>query len=142
VEIGHGYEASVHDMDTSLDELTIMQTDMNAPARKVRVMMNAATWRSLSKTDQEAWDTMSEDGKRKILAYASNRESSSRRPNQGNFRRSANTHEQVATPERVFDESREDTSGKIEASTHETQKSTSPDTVPETSPTTHGYPPD
>jgi hypothetical protein len=85
------YEVNVHNVDTPFDELLVNEThsfprNNNRPRK---VMMNIETWKSLSKQDQDGWDTMSDDGKRKILEYAKTRGAPSEDPQ----RRIANTHE-------------------------------------------------
>ena len=52
-------------------------------------MMNIETWKSLSKQDQDGWDTVSDDGKRKILEYAK----TCCTPSEDPQRRIVNTHE-------------------------------------------------
>jgi hypothetical protein len=42
------------------------------------VRMNIATWKSLSEADQRNWDSVTEDGKSKILDYTVQRAARSR----------------------------------------------------------------
>ncbi len=99
------YEVEMHDMDTPLDQLMVMQTNMTASKGPRPVRLDLATWKSLSKKDQKAWDQVSESGKHKVLSYAannpdrfksgptSNRPSAQVRPPQGTARRAINTHD-------------------------------------------------
>jgi hypothetical protein len=112
------YEVCVHDMDTSIDQLSVFQSDTNPVRRKV--MMNKSTWTSLEKDDQVNWDRITDKGKQTILFYHSNRESSSQGNNSG-YNCQANVHEQLVDPR---GEKKEPTL-EIEARTHE-RSSTSP----------------
>ena len=74
----HGtLEAAIHDMDTTLDQLEIMQNEgtrsdtRNGAPRKAR--MNLKTWNSLSPADQKAWDLITDGGKNVIILYSSTR---------------------------------------------------------------------
>ena len=87
------YEINVHNVDTPLEELLVNEARSfprnNSPPRNDngnrprKVMMNIETWKSLSKQDQDGWDTVSDDGKRKILEYAKTRGTPSEDPSKG-----------------------------------------------------------
>jgi hypothetical protein len=79
------HEVNVHDAYDIFDEDNPFRDEFNCyvtdsstypstsdpPTRKV--MMNRATWMSLTSSDQQNWDTISDQGKNKILTYAQNR---------------------------------------------------------------------
>ena len=79
------------DIDTTVEDLLeINQADSrsNHPSGPRKVMMDATTWRSLSKQDQEAWDRVSEKGKAAILQYAvAKNDRVDRRDSRGRFQR-------------------------------------------------------
>ena len=64
------YKTNVHNVDTTIEELTVMQMQQSSTAGPCKVMMNASTWHSLTQDDQQAWDKISDDTKCKILEYA------------------------------------------------------------------------
>ena len=92
------FQTQVHNIDTPVSELLVNAMDQQ-PQRR-RVMMDIATWKSLSKEDQTSWDRVSEDGKSKILGYAKNRESSLTTPTPSSApNRVVNNHELIpSTP--------------------------------------------
>ena len=80
-DIPFSYEAEVHDIDTPIEHITVLQTDQYrrngntkdssrsaSQPRKVRV--DFATWNKLTKQDQDKWDDVSESGKSTLLTYA------------------------------------------------------------------------
>ena len=74
----HGceFDSTVHDMDTSVDELLVMQNEtFNTSTRNNprKVMMNRATWDKLSAKGKTIWDQLSQEDKELILTYAQNR---------------------------------------------------------------------
>ena len=78
------YEVDVHDMDTPVESLLVNQNEQGRFGPR-KVMMGKSTWISLSKQDQDNWDSVSEDGKSKILGYVENRQSNNgQRPNNNN----------------------------------------------------------
>ena len=72
------YEANLHETDFDLDtpiEYIVNQASTNDNNNGPRrVLMNQATWKSLSQDDKTNWDKLSEDGKRKILNYAASKD--------------------------------------------------------------------
>ena len=56
-------------MYTPIDELQCHQTKTFTRHGPSKVMMDKATWLKLPKTDKEAWDKISDDGKMLILKY-------------------------------------------------------------------------
>ena len=116
------YDASVHDMDTPVDLLMANVNEQGNRYGPRKVLMNKQTWVSLSKDDQEKWDTMSDDGKSKILEYVKDRNNkltgqgssnynsgvrfgnnNGYRGNNNNASRSINVHEQPETEEKATD---------------------------------------
>ena len=55
--------------------------------------MDATTWRSLILKDQESWDLVSDDGKQKILDYASKRGTNNKSGNSNGKSLMVNNHE-------------------------------------------------
>ena len=126
----HHYETHTHDIDTSIDQILVHQSDATGTRRDSNpgprtgprlVRLNAKTWNSLSTADQVAWDQVSEPGKKAIVDYGRTTatRSQSGRPNQ----RSINQHEQDPFSDLVFDE---DPQEPLEVHTHETGKPTAP----------------
>ena len=105
------YQATIHDMDTDVEDLLeVFRTDnrgssTNRPTRPAR--MDFATWKSLSEADQKEWDKVSDDGKIKILNYAKKKGSNDQQ-------RSVNGHELV------FEEASEeqDEEDQVQVSVH------------------------
>jgi hypothetical protein len=121
------FKTEIHDHETPI-ELLVNRTEQGP--RRPRVDSN--TWHSLSKDDQIAWDTVSDQGKSAILTYASknsskfgnhngilrNSEKKTRFANDFKSRQ-ANTHEQSPTTQDT-ETTNEDTSNTtIEVSTHQ-----------------------
>ena len=85
------YQSDTHDIDPEATQLMMYQGESNSSQRPSRpcfpqggrrpmnrprpsgarkVLMDIKTWKSLTPEDQKSWDTVTEDGKRKILTYA------------------------------------------------------------------------
>lgn len=100
------YEANVHDVDTPFEEILINVQDVrrpptfqgNGPPRNpqgpYRVMLNRETFTSLTTTDQKGWDTISQDGKEKIINYGINR-GKKLTQSDGNGKMTVNNTEQI-----------------------------------------------
>jgi len=68
------YEIQAHDIDTDIDQLEAHMAGQSAQNTRVqpptsRPRLDRKTWMSLTIPDRKAWDTVSDDGKRKIIAY-------------------------------------------------------------------------
>ena len=127
-----GIQSNVHDFDTQNTDdtgITAMVSEIPRDSKKTRpVRLDISTWKSLSAKDQEGWDSVSEDGKLKILSYGAN--------NPGRYKATktqANpTQRRVNVHDLTFDDSpNEGTESTIEIMTHESHvpKIQSPKTV-------------
>lgn len=100
-------EVGVHDMDTTIDQLEIMQNEgyksrngfkkggfNNGGPRKV--MMNVSTWKSLPPSCQKAWDMIADESKTKILTYAENR---AKRSSDDSNKLTVNNHTVIFEPD-------------------------------------------
>ena len=78
-ELNDVLELNVHDANTPIEELQVMQM-RSSPQRSFprgnqnrgprKVMMDRDTWRKLSPEDRKSWDLITETGKTDILGYA------------------------------------------------------------------------
>ena len=127
-ESGLELEAHIHDADTPIEDLIVMQTESAARNQGFQtrrsgtsssgprpVRMNKETWYSLTSSDQSTWDKISDDGKKKILEYAAKRYTNS---TQGN--RAAPSRQVVNSHEISFDD--DEVAGQVEVSTHQVQQ--------------------
>lgn len=106
----HQFEAEVHDIDTDVTVLMAYKSEANRrPNGPRRVLMSKETWVSLNLEDRKAWDTISDDGKRKILAYSESKTTNPQSSDSQAHIRSINEHEVI------FD----DEPPSTEANTHE-----------------------
>ena len=74
-------EANVHDMDTPVEDIMINQTNFGRPSfnnkgkqnsgsnEPKKVYLDRDTWHSLSQSDKDAWDKMSNQAKTKVAEY-------------------------------------------------------------------------
>ena len=123
----HGtYDVQVHDIDTDVEYLMAMQTEQRRPpatfngGQPGRVSLNKQTWESLSKSDQDGWDLVSEKGKKSILDYGASRKPPPKKWTPQPDRRNANTHEVI------FEEDEEE-QPQVEVQAHKVQpKKTQP----------------
>ena len=109
-------EACVHDVDTSVDELLVMNNDIHHPDKPRHIRMDRKTWKSLNPVDQKAWDTVSDDGKQKILSYAAGK--ANKKPNR-NGSYSANHHDYIFDDDAVNGNSNADSPIEYQTNTHE-----------------------
>jgi hypothetical protein len=112
----------------------------NRNSGKRKVMMNFETWKALSTTDQNAWDGISDDGKRTILQYVANRASNGngqayKKPQKSTHQRAINTHDLIFDDDE--DEVKKENGGSLEVGTHSStpsvKKNSRNDGKPETS---------
>jgi hypothetical protein len=114
-----------HDVDTPIEQLSVNVNDQRPPqgqrgGRPLRVYLDKATWQSIPREDQEAWDNLSASSKKIILeagsVQAANRSGSNQGKNNRN-RRSAQTH--IFNDDVVGDEPDQgDDKAQIEVRTH------------------------
>lgn len=97
---------------------------LHKPAGPRKVFMNFNTWKSLSQSDQKAWDSLSEDGKKKLSEYWIARGKMLAKDPQkyNNDARAANLHETDDTENLVFEEDSE-----VSANIHDTVKTNETD---------------
>jgi hypothetical protein len=70
------HEDEAHDIDTSIEtflDVNKANRRSNPVSKPRKVFLSRETWNKLSKQDQLAWDTVSEDGKNTILDYVTER---------------------------------------------------------------------
>ena len=98
-----------YDQDTDIDVILCNSMDTRQPGRTNRrhARMNLPTWKSLTPEDQTAWDAVTDDGKTKILNYASTR--GNRKDKGDTYSRSVESHDI------------QDTTPSIEVGTHITE---------------------
>ena len=70
--------------ETDINTILCNSMEKTQPGRRL-ARMNLSTWKSLDTADRTAWDTVSDDGKTKILNYASTR-GNNKKPNDQGFR--------------------------------------------------------
>ena len=82
-----------YDQDTDIDVILCNSMDTRQPGRTNRrhARMNLPTWKSLTPEDQTAWDAVADDGKTKILNYASTR--GNRKDKGDTYSRSIESHD-------------------------------------------------
>ena len=117
-------ETFEHDIDTPVDQMMVMQTAVKTkrppgktPTGEVRkVFLNSATWKSLTQTDRESWDKVSEKGKNAILNYGVTRGHTEINKHERDPQlRSVNNHSIILDDD-------EENSDKVEAKVHEVNK--------------------
>ena len=123
-------DTNVHDVDTPIEVLMSSSSrPPNSSQKTTRVLLNKDTWNSLSKSDQNSWDGVSEKGKLTILDYGAKRKAMSK-PNSGQkpgFRTNVHVFDDDKTPDSqagsdAVDANKHDTTEskeeKIEVGTH------------------------
>lgn len=132
---GNEYELYSHEAEEEeFDRLFVFQSDGNSSngqkfnrssynnnsSGTSRVRMDYETWKSLSKTDQDAWDGVSDDGKKKILEYVTKR--MARQQSANVHKQSVNTHIfEDDDEDKELETNKHEENSKIEASTHDTK---------------------
>jgi hypothetical protein len=124
-----GIEHYSHDIDTPIDQLSVNVNDQRQSqgqrgGRPLRVYLDKATWQSIPREDQDAWDNVSASSKKIILEagsiQAANRSGSKQGQNNRN-RRSASTH--IFNDDKEDETDQDDDKNGIEASTHDISQS-------------------
>ena len=117
-------ETFEHDIDTPVDQMMVMQTAIKTkrppnktPTGEVRkVYLDSATWKTLTQTDRESWDKVSEKGKNAILNYGVTRGHMEINKHERDPQlRSVNNHSIILDDD-------EENSDKVEAKVHEVNK--------------------
>ena len=72
-------EVCVHDIDTPLSALLEVNNTNTSRPQTRQVRLDKKTWRSLTREDQTAWDTVSDQGKRAIIEYVPQKTDSAQR---------------------------------------------------------------
>lgn len=109
------YQINNHDLDDPVEEFLYFEAQRGRPngSNRRRAWMDANTWRSIERTDQAGWDSMSDAAKKKIMDYYMSRAA---REGQETTTISSNNHNVSPTEET---RSGEEPTTSLQASTHE-----------------------